>query len=220
MNPDPSPPGKRAETKVNRQTGTSEAVYGFASSAPGSITLATPATFVLGVLGFFKGIVWPAMLVYEALKVLHMWPPVHPVRKTVEYQNLKNPFEGFFRIVGLAAVGWDTLFATAPPSPRVRSRPRISAASARLVLPVISRTMLMALILSPERASARILPMFGSCGIMAGACAWAASGISMVLWQYEHFMLVCPCGGSSVAPHIGHFRVRTSSDILASLRHC
>jgi hypothetical protein len=30
------------------------------------------ATFLLGVLGFFKGIFWPAMLVYEALKYLHM----------------------------------------------------------------------------------------------------------------------------------------------------
>lgn len=30
------------------------------------------ATFWLGVLGFFKAIVWPAMLVYELLKYLNM----------------------------------------------------------------------------------------------------------------------------------------------------
>ena len=30
------------------------------------------ATFWIGVLGFFKALVWPAMLVYELLKYLNM----------------------------------------------------------------------------------------------------------------------------------------------------
>ena len=30
------------------------------------------ATFLLGVLGVLKAIVWPAMLVFEVLKYLHM----------------------------------------------------------------------------------------------------------------------------------------------------
>ena len=34
--------------------------------------LSHAATFWLGVLGIFKGIFWPAMLVYELLKYLHM----------------------------------------------------------------------------------------------------------------------------------------------------
>jgi hypothetical protein len=34
--------------------------------------LGTAGTFWMGVLGFFKGIVWPAMLVYEMMKYLNM----------------------------------------------------------------------------------------------------------------------------------------------------
>jgi hypothetical protein len=56
-------------------------VYRGAASAPiyglgfiGALVyyLGHAATFWLGVLGFFKAIVWPAMLVYEALKYLQM----------------------------------------------------------------------------------------------------------------------------------------------------
>jgi hypothetical protein len=57
---------------VIRQAGASEAVYGFGLIGAWFYFFTHAATFWLGVLGFFKGIVWPAMLVYEALKFLHM----------------------------------------------------------------------------------------------------------------------------------------------------
>jgi hypothetical protein len=58
--------------RVIRQTGASEAVYGFGLIGSWIYFFTHAATFWLGVLGFFKGIVWPAMLVYELLKYLHM----------------------------------------------------------------------------------------------------------------------------------------------------
>jgi hypothetical protein len=62
----------RQKPKVIRQGGASEAVYGLGLIGACVYYFSHAATFWLGVLGFFKGIVWPAMLVYEALKFLHM----------------------------------------------------------------------------------------------------------------------------------------------------
>jgi len=71
-----------AESKTNEQqirkpkviyrNGASEAVYGLGLIGAWVYYFSHAATFWLGVLGFFKGIVWPAMLVYEMLKYLHM----------------------------------------------------------------------------------------------------------------------------------------------------
>ena len=73
MNTDPNPTGKKErKPKEIRRTGASEAVYGFGLIGAWIYYFTHAATFWLGVLGFFKGIVWPAMLVYEALKYLHM----------------------------------------------------------------------------------------------------------------------------------------------------
>jgi hypothetical protein len=58
--------------KMIRQSGASEAVYGFGLIGAWIYYFTHAATFWLGVLGFFKGIVWPAMLIYEVLKYLHM----------------------------------------------------------------------------------------------------------------------------------------------------
>jgi hypothetical protein len=58
--------------KVIRQGGTSEAVYGFGLIGAWIYYFTHAATFWIGVLGFLKGIVWPAMLVYEMLKFLHI----------------------------------------------------------------------------------------------------------------------------------------------------
>ena len=63
---------KPQKPRVIRQAGASEAVYGFGLIGAWIYYFTHAATFLLGVLGFFKGIVWPAMLVYEALKFLHM----------------------------------------------------------------------------------------------------------------------------------------------------
>ena len=46
------------------------AVYGFGLIGAAIFFISHAATFWMGVLGFFKAIVWPAILVYEALKAL------------------------------------------------------------------------------------------------------------------------------------------------------
>lgn len=58
--------------KAMRPTGASEAVYGLGIIGAWVYYFTHAATFLLGLLGFFKGIFWPAFLVYEALKYLHM----------------------------------------------------------------------------------------------------------------------------------------------------
>ena len=70
------------ETKSNEQEtrkpkevyrgGASEAVYGLGLIGAWVYYLSHATTFWLGVLGFFKGIFWPALLVYEMLKYFHI----------------------------------------------------------------------------------------------------------------------------------------------------
>jgi len=57
-------------SKSYHQSGPAGAVYGlgFIGAAVWFISQAT--TFWIGVLGFLKAIVWPALLVYEAFKAL------------------------------------------------------------------------------------------------------------------------------------------------------
>jgi hypothetical protein len=55
-----------------RRSGASEAVYGMGLIGAWVYYISHAATFWLGLLGIFKGIFWPAMLVYELLKFLHM----------------------------------------------------------------------------------------------------------------------------------------------------
>ena len=59
------------KTRVIRQGG-GEAVYGLGLIGAWVYYISTAGSFWLGVLGFLKGIVWPAMLVYELLKYLNM----------------------------------------------------------------------------------------------------------------------------------------------------
>jgi hypothetical protein len=65
-------PIKQEKQKVIRQGGASEAVYGLGLIGAWVYYIGHATTFWLGVLGFFKGIIWPAMLVYEVLKYLNM----------------------------------------------------------------------------------------------------------------------------------------------------
>lgn len=58
-------------TKVIRQGGASEAVYGLGLIGAWIYYIGEATTFWMGVLGVLKGIVWPAILVYEALKYLN-----------------------------------------------------------------------------------------------------------------------------------------------------
>ena len=73
MTTEPNPTEQeQRKPKVIRRGGASEAVYGLGLIGAWVYYFTHAATFWLGVLGFFKGIVWPAMLVYEVLKYLHM----------------------------------------------------------------------------------------------------------------------------------------------------
>jgi hypothetical protein len=67
-----STPSEKQKTRVIRQTGASGAVYGIGLIGAWVYFIGHATTFWLGVLGFLKGIVWPALMVYELLKYLHM----------------------------------------------------------------------------------------------------------------------------------------------------
>jgi hypothetical protein len=57
-------------TKINRHDGACGAVYGLGFIGACVYFIGNAATFWLGVLGFLKALVWPAFLVYAALKYL------------------------------------------------------------------------------------------------------------------------------------------------------
>ena len=59
-------------TKVIHHRGGADAVYGLGIIGAWVYYISTATTFWIGVLGFFKGIFWPAFLVYEMLKYLNM----------------------------------------------------------------------------------------------------------------------------------------------------
>jgi hypothetical protein len=63
---------KIQKPKVIYKGGASDAVYGFGLIGAWVYYISHATTFWLGMLGIFKGIIWPAMLVYELLKYLKM----------------------------------------------------------------------------------------------------------------------------------------------------
>lgn len=60
------------KTKVFQRGGASEAVYGLGMIGAWIYYLTTASTFWMGLLGILKGILWPAVLVFEAMKFLGM----------------------------------------------------------------------------------------------------------------------------------------------------
>lgn len=52
--------------------GTSGAVYGLGFVGAAVYFIQNASSFWMGVVGFLKALVWPAFLVYEALKLLHL----------------------------------------------------------------------------------------------------------------------------------------------------
>lgn len=60
------------ERKVIYRGAGSAPIYGFGFIGALVYYISHATTIWLGVLGFFKAIVWPAMLVYELLKYLQM----------------------------------------------------------------------------------------------------------------------------------------------------
>jgi len=65
----PAPEPRRIE-RVG--SGSSGAVYGLGMIGAWVYYIGQAGSFGAGVLGFLKGIVWPAFLVYEAMKALGM----------------------------------------------------------------------------------------------------------------------------------------------------
>ena len=73
MTTDTNSPGQeRQKTKVIYKGASSAPVYGLGLIGAWIYYLSHATTFWIGVLGILKGIVWPAMLVYELLKYLSM----------------------------------------------------------------------------------------------------------------------------------------------------
>ncbi|MEZ4720505.1 MAG: hypothetical protein R2813_01345 [Flavobacteriales bacterium] len=54
--------------KVTKQASSGNAVYGFGLIGALIYFFSNATGFWMGVLGFFKALVWPAFLIYEALK--------------------------------------------------------------------------------------------------------------------------------------------------------
>jgi len=70
-----STPTKQEQPKtkvVHHHGGASEAVYGLGLIGACVYYFGHATTFWIGVLGFLKALVWPAILVFEALKNLNL----------------------------------------------------------------------------------------------------------------------------------------------------
>jgi hypothetical protein len=65
-------PLEKHKTRVIHDRGASGAVYGLGLIGAWVYFIGHATTIWLGVLGFFKGIVWPALMVFELLKYLNM----------------------------------------------------------------------------------------------------------------------------------------------------
>ena len=65
---------EQLRSKMIMRQGGGDAVYGIGLFGAWAYYLGRATTFQEGLLGFFKGFVWPAMLVYELLKFLDQEP--------------------------------------------------------------------------------------------------------------------------------------------------
>ena len=63
---------EQQKTKVIYKGAASAPIYGFGLIGAWVYYLVHAETFWMGVLGILKGIVWPAMLVFELMKYLNM----------------------------------------------------------------------------------------------------------------------------------------------------
>ncbi len=63
---------KRAYPVPNNKGGVASGVYGLAFIGAAVYYIGHAATFWMGVLGFIKALVWPAILVYNVMKFLKM----------------------------------------------------------------------------------------------------------------------------------------------------
>lgn len=67
-----TPKIEKKQKKIIYRNASSAPIYGFGLIAAWVYYLSHAGTFWMGVLGILKGIAWPAMLVYEAMKYLGM----------------------------------------------------------------------------------------------------------------------------------------------------
>lgn len=67
-----SPTQERKRTKVVSKQASSAPIYGLGLIGAWVYYIGQATTFWMGVLGFLKGIVWPALLVFELMKYLNM----------------------------------------------------------------------------------------------------------------------------------------------------
>jgi len=58
------------EVRCGNMQGGGEAVYGLGLIGAAFYYISTATSFWMGVLGFFKALVWPAFLVFQLLKFL------------------------------------------------------------------------------------------------------------------------------------------------------
>ena len=72
MTNDTKPEEKERRRRTAVRGGGSEAVYGLGLIGAWVYFFSHATTFWIGVLAFFKGLVWPALLVFELLKYLKM----------------------------------------------------------------------------------------------------------------------------------------------------
>lgn len=67
-----SKPSEQPRQKVVYRNAASSSIYGLGFIGALIYYIGHATTLWLGILGFFKAIFWPAMLVYELLKYLNM----------------------------------------------------------------------------------------------------------------------------------------------------
>ena len=68
--PTPTEQEHQKPKDIHQSGGSSEAVYGLGLIGAWVFYIGRATTFRQGVAGFFKGLVWPAFLVYDLLKFL------------------------------------------------------------------------------------------------------------------------------------------------------
>ena len=65
-----NPSAQEGKNITVKYQGSSEAVYGLGLIGAWVYYISRATTFQEGVVGFFKGLVWPAFLVYKVLQLL------------------------------------------------------------------------------------------------------------------------------------------------------
>ena len=77
----PSNEGKIQKPNVVYKGSSSDSVYGLGFIGALVYYMKRATTFQMAVTGFFKAMVWPAILVYEVLKLLEKQQPASPEQK-------------------------------------------------------------------------------------------------------------------------------------------